>query len=423
MSSRSEAPLRDVGRRLVFAGLLLTTCSTASCAAQTAAVASSPVADENGGDLLAPARLARLDDARRGAWTAYVARSRRLHDADTSSMQAELRSSGLARMTKAPYAAPMFDLAGERDDAWFHGEDARRLADAVITWQTPSGGWSKRTDMSRPRRAGESYYSETDAWHYIPTLDNGATTGQLRFLQRVIAAQPEPRHVDAWRRGIAFLLAAQQPNGCWPQDFPLEGGYHDAITFNDDAVVNTLGVLDTVAAGGIGSATRAERDSAAAATRRGVDCLLATQVVVDGKPTVWGQQHDPLTLQVVPARRYELAGLSGRESASIMTYLMSLRQPDERVVAAVHAAAAWFRANAIMGYAYDFRTGLARREGAGPIWARLTEIETGRPIFANRDGVKLYDWNQLTDRRTGYAWYGTEPASALKKYEKWVRSR
>jgi PelA/Pel-15E family pectate lyase len=102
-----------------------------------------------------------------------------------------------------------------------------------------------------------------------------------------------------------------------------------------------------------------------------------------------------------------------------MTYLMSIPDPDARVQRAVRAAAAWFRASAITGYAYDFRTGLRPLAGAGPIWARLTEIGTGRPIFANRDGVKLYDWNQLTDRRTGYAWYGTEPASALQKYEKW----
>lgn len=385
--------------------------------------APAPVVDDGGRDLLAPDRLDRLPAPQRTAWAAYIERSRRLHDADTASMNAELRAAGLARMAKATYSGPLFDLAGEKNDAWFRSDSARTIADAVITWQTPSGGWSKRTAMTRPRRTGESYYSETDAWHYIPTLDNGASTGQMRFLQRVVAEHSDPRYVAAWRRGLAYLLAAQQPNGCWPQDFPLDGGYHDAITFNDDAVVNVLGVLDTVARGGVMVATSAERDSAAAAARRGVECLLATQVVVDGTRTVWGQQHDPLTLEAVPARRYELAGLSGRESASIMTYLMSLPGRDARVEAAVRAAAAWFRAHAIMGYAYDFRDGLTPQSGAGPIWARLTEIETGRPIFANRDGVKLYDWNQLTDRRTGYAWFGTEPASALKKFDKWAKTR
>jgi PelA/Pel-15E family pectate lyase len=416
------APLLRNGMHLIALVFFLAMSAVTGCVAQSMPIAAA-VAEDGSADLLSPARLARLDDARQREWTAYIERSRRMHDADTASMNAELRAAGLTRMTKATYAAAMFDLADEKDDAWFRSDSARTIADAVLTYQTPSGGWSKRTAMTRPRRTGESFYSETDAWHYIPTLDNGATTGQLRFLQRVIAAHPDPRYAAAWRRGVGYLLAAQQPNGCWPQDFPLDGGYHDAITFNDDAVVNILGVLDTVAAGGVPIASQGERAAAAAAARRGVECLLATQVVVNGAPTVWGQQHDPLTLEVVPARRYELAGLSGRESASIMTYLMSLPGRDARVERAVRAAATWFRAHAIMDYAYDFREGLEPQAGAGPIWPRLTEIESGRPIFANRDGVKLYDWSQLTDRRTGYAWFGTEPASALKKFDKWVKSR
>ena len=67
-------------------------------------------------------------------------------------------------------------------------------------------------------------------------------------------------------------------------------------------------------------------------------------------------------------------------------------------------------------------TGLRADPNGGPIWARLTEIGTNRPIFANRDGVKLYDWDKLTDRRTGYAWFGTEPAAALKEYDEWAQA-
>jgi hypothetical protein len=42
-------------------------------------------------------------------------------------------------------------------------------------------------------------------------------------------------------------------------------------------------------------------------------------------------------------------------------------------------------------------------------------------MFSNRDGVKLFDWNQLTDRRQGYAWYGREPAWILNRYDRWAR--
>jgi PelA/Pel-15E family pectate lyase len=391
-----------------------------------ALVAAAQVSAQESGDttgLLGARRLAALPAAQRDAWTRYIEESRRLAARDRLSMEAELRAAGLTRMTRAPYAGAAFDLGERMTDDWFRSDTARRIADNLLSFQTPSGGWSKRTDFSRPRRPGESYYSESDGWTYIPTIDNGATTGQLHFLARAYAAHSDARYRDAYLQGLDYLLRAQTPNGCWPQVFPLAGGYHDAITFNDDAVVNVLTVLDGVAAGRTPFVPESERRRAGAATRRGVDCLRTTQVVVDGWLTVWGQQHDPLTLEVIRARGYELAGLSGRESAAIMTYLMaSPHSEDVFVVEAVHAAADWFRDNAIYGYEYDYETGLRAKRGAGPIWARLYEIGTNRPIFANRDGVKLYDWNQLTDRRRGYAWYGTEPGSALKKYEKWARS-
>ncbi|MEP6618034.1 MAG: pectate lyase [bacterium] len=394
-------------------------------AAQTAGAQQSVadyVARDTGVTLLDDNRIIRLPARERSAWSAYVASSRRLHAADTVAMGAELRTVGASAMVKAPYAAPDFRVAVEKSDAWFHGDSAMTLASAVLTFQTPSGGWSKRTDMRAPRATGMSYYSETEEWHYIPTLDNGSTTGQLAFLARVAAAHPDARVASAYHRGVAYLIAAQEPNGCWPQTYPLEGGYHDAVTFNDDATVLVLRTLDAVSSGAVAIATPDERANAAASARRGVRCLVNTQVTVKGQRTIWGQQHDPISLEPVAARRYEIVGLAGRESATVMTYLMSLDAPDASVVDAVHAAAVWFRTNALMGYHYDGATGFRPEPGAGPIWARLSEIGSNRPIFANRDGIKRYDWNQLTDRRTGYGWFGTEPAAALRQYDDWSRS-
>jgi PelA/Pel-15E family pectate lyase len=377
--------------------------------------------EENiGPDLLTPARRATLPTGEREQWSAYVVASRLKHTADTASMRAELRAAGMDSTTKAPYLAPDFRY-GERDATWLASDSAKMLAESVLTWQTPSGGWSKRTDMWHPRSPGMRYYSETETWHYTPTFDNGATTGQLRFLAAVNARHRDARFERSFDRGLQLILDAQQPNGCWPQTFPLEGGYHDAVTFNDDVAVLILQLLDDVVAGKFGFPSLTTRGRAGAAARRGLDCLLRAQVVQNGRRTVWGQQHDPITLAVVRARSYELPGLAGRESASIMMYLMSLQAPSTEVVGAVRAAAAWFESHETRGYRYS-TYGLTKDENAPPLWARLTDLETDKPIFANRDGIKLYDWNQLTDRRSGYGWFGTEPALALAKYQEWSRT-
>jgi PelA/Pel-15E family pectate lyase len=236
----------------------------------------------------------------------------------------------------------------------------------------------------------------------------------------VNSAKRDQRYERAILRGIDYLLASQFPNGCFPQIYPLEGSYHDALTFNDDAMINVLRVLRDVGDGRYPYASAKQRTKATAAVSRGVECILDAQVRVGGKLTAWGQQHDPLTLEPTSARSYELTSLSSLESASIIDFLMSLQSPNARVVQAVRSAIAWLEPLPIHGYSY-VKYELKPAAGAPPLWGRLYEIETNRVIMANRDGVKLYDWNKLTDRRSGYGWYTTRPATTLATYASWSK--
>ncbi|HEX6738658.1 MAG TPA: pectate lyase, partial [Vicinamibacteria bacterium] len=269
---------------------------------------------------------------------------------------------------------------------------------------------------TEPRLKGQSY-SASEGWEYVGTFDNGATTEQLRFLGRAYEAHGDACHARALQAGVEYVLQAQFPNGCWPQVYPLAGGYHDAATYNDDAMVHVLRLLQEVEERGRGWVPEATRDRVRAALRRGVDCVLASQVVVEGRPTVWAAQHDPLTLAPVAARAYEPASLSGHESAGVVDFLMGLPGGDARVDVAVAAAAAWFRAHALQGLAYERRQ-LLKRPGAGPLWARFYEIGSNRPIFSNRDGIVRYRWEELgEERRLGYAWYTVSPAATLRVYK------
>ena len=105
-------------------------------------------------------------------------------------------------MTPAPYRKEFRFAPSMASPAWLAGAEGRKVAATVISFQTPSGGWSKHIDlMGRPRKPGESFYSENDGWHYIATLDNDSTTEEIRFLA---AAQRGDR-----RRGDARRLRAR----------------------------------------------------------------------------------------------------------------------------------------------------------------------------------------------------------------------
>jgi len=409
MSRRAAAP--------VFAALL---AALAAACAPGVQRAQHPFPAPATGELLDSARVALLPAHERADWMKYLAASDRSRRADRAAIEMELQGLGQERWVPAPAgAALVVDRTMTAD--WFRSAEALRIADNILSFQIPSGGWSKRVDVRlRPRQPGESYSAER-GWSYIATFDGDATTEHLRFLALAYGALGDERYRDGFRRGLDYIFRAQFPNGCWPQVFPLQGGYHDAVTYNDEAMVNILKLLKDVAGGEFPSVEPAERRAAEASLKKGIRCVIASQVVVDGVKTVWGAQHDPLTLLPVQARAYEHAALSGGESVDIMELLMRIESPDPQVVEAVHAAAAWFRHTAISGYDYELRAGLVAREGAGPIWARFYEIGTNRPIFSGRDGVIRYHWHELEEeRRFGYAWYRNSAARALRTYHRWA---
>jgi PelA/Pel-15E family pectate lyase len=371
------------------------------------------------GDLLRAARIDSLPPAQRQAWREYLEASRRRLAADRDSMQRELRATGRTEVFSA-VEGPNKVIVPRMTDAWFASDEARRMAEDILSFQTPSGGWSKRLELEKgPRLPGQSY--AVGGWSYIGTFDNDATTDHMRFLARANAARPDARYRAAFLKGLDYTLEAQFPNGCWPQVYPLQGWYHDAATMNDDMLLHVMELLREVARGGFDFVPERERQRAGAAVRGGVGCILASQVVIDGKRTVWGAQSDPLTLRPVKARSYEHATLSGGESVGLMELLMEIPNPTPEVIAAVDGAAAWFRATAIPDHEIANRQ-YVERKGAGPVWARFYEIGTNRPIFSNRDGEILYDWKLLEDeRKYGYAWYVTTPAKALEEYEAWKK--
>jgi pectate lyase len=165
------------------------------------------------------------------------------------------------------------------------------------------------------------------------------------------------------------------------------------------------------------------RTEAGRAVARGVDCIVKCQVVIAGVPTVWCAQHDAETLAPAQARTYEHPSLSGAESAGILMFLMRLDEPTPEVIRAVNAGAAWFESAKIEGYRYTRSPDgppLTKDPAASPLWARFYEIESGRPIFSDRDGVLTYDLAGIgSERRGGYTWYGNWGDRVAKSHLEW----
>jgi PelA/Pel-15E family pectate lyase len=313
---------------------------------------------------------------------------------------------------------------------WYASTDARVVADSVIRWQSAHGGWPKNTDLAAPPPSPVAL-GKTPGRDSTDTIDNGATTTPMRFLALMVRATRDTRYRAAFDRGVDYLLAAQYPSGGWPQYFPLRKGYYSHITYNDDAMVSVLTVLRAVAAGKppYDFADAARRARAATAVARGIDCILRTQIKQNRKLTAWCAQHDETSLEPAWARNYEPPTLSGGESVGIVRFLMDIEQPTPEMVAAINGAVAWFEGVAIHGVRLEEFTGAdGKRDkrvvadpAAEPLWARFYELGTNRPVFTGRDKVVRYAISEIEhERRNGYSYYVTSPASLIgKEYPRW----
>lgn len=231
----------------------------------------------------------------------------------------------------------------QKDSTFFKTEEARRVGDQLLLYQRNTGGWPKNVNMIVPLTEAQKdsiilqKTREDDS-----TIDNKATSMQMVFLARLYQQTRDNRYRDAFRKAMTFLFSGQYENGGWPQFWPKNRQYQVHITYNDNAIVNVLKIFRDVIKDrspyNAGLVDEDMRRQTAKAFDKGIDCILSTQIMVDGEPTVWCQQHDAVTLKPAKARAYELPSFCTQESAALTFLLMQISKPNERIVRAVNGA-------------------------------------------------------------------------------------
>lgn len=345
-------------------------------------------------------------------------------------------------------------LARRASTEWCLSAEAQQVADSVMKYQFPSGGWAKNHDWHLAAD-GNKLAERQQVWQQIhsndgigPTIDNGATISEMRLLARIYQAnatakkrnsKQQKRLRQAVLKGFGYLLEAQYANGGWPQYYPKKPAnkdgrppYSDHITFNDNAIVNVMQLLrdiyeerEPMAAIGF---SEQQRQQAREAFNRGIDCILNCQIKKDGKLTVWCQQHDEQTLLPANARAYELASFTGsHETVAILKLLMSLPNPSPRIVESVTAAISWLEQHALRDMRKDsFVNAEGKRDSrlvhsfGSTLWARYYDLETEEPYVCDRDGKPQPALEYIGyERRNGYGWYSSDPQEVIDAFPAW----
>ncbi len=313
-----------------------------------------------------------------------------------------------------------------------------KKAENMLLHQRGNGGWPKlpggsvdyATDLSKPEAETlKKDKAKTDA-----TIDNGITTSEIRYLIIAYTETKNTNYLKAAEKGVNYLLQAQYPSGGWSQYYPDSSGYRKHITYNDNAMVNVLTLLQDITLGkdSFGILDKSFVKKAQEAIDKGVACILATQVRdKDGILTVWCAQHDKDTFKPAKARAFELASLSGAESVNIVRFLMSLENPSVEVKKAIDSAIQWFEKSKIVGYRIEMTRDANGKptdrvfipDSSSTIWARFYSLDENRPIYVGRDSIVRYKLEEVEkERRIGYSYAGPWAQTLIEKqYPKWAK--
>ncbi|QKJ29908.1 pectate lyase [Mucilaginibacter mali] len=312
-----------------------------------------------------------------------------------------------------------------------------RIADNILLFQKSNGGWPKNYDIFAVLTDDQKDSVSAARNELHTTYDNGSTYTQIAVLASVYTVTKVEKYKTAALKGFDFILKSQYKNGGWPQYYPLENNYSRCITFNDGVFEGIVELLKDVQDNEpqyafIDAKTRAKL---AEAYDKGIQCVLKAQIVDNGKPTAWCQQHDEVSLQPAWARKFEPPSICNKESADLVLFLMNIDHPKKEVVDAIQNAVAWFNESKILNTRVNtiaaprmvtpFRVSVSDRvvvtdNTAPPIWTRYYELKTHRPLFCNRDSKVVYSLAEVDrERRDGYGWYTYSPQQVLNKYPQW----
>lgn len=309
------------------------------------------------------------------------------------------------------------------------------LAEKMMVYQLPNGGWGKHNSDKK----NVDYTVKIDQKllkiikandNDLATIDNNATSKEINGLISAYSTTKNPAYLKSAEKGIQYLLSMQYENGGFPQYFPNTSIYRKQVTYNDNAMINVLTILYNISEGkeGFDAVNSQLKDKSKVALQKGIACVLKTQVLQNGKLSIWADQYNEVTLKPEKARAFEPMSLATGESVNIVKFLM-MQPVTPEIEKSIRSAIQWFKESKIDGYTYNvsresekaIRT-LSKKEGSA-VWARFYDIPTNKPVFGDRDGSVKFNYEDVSEeRRMGYSWYNEAGTKLVEnEFPKWLK--
>jgi len=256
-------------------------------------------------------------------------------------------------------------LATNNVDFLKAAEDA---AYALIRGQNELGGWEHKIYFDRPTRNRVSF-------------DDNQTQSAISFLMKLDQEVDNPVLTEAVEKALDMMLESQLDNGGWPHQFPKQGNYHDYATFNDQGINDCIRVM-------IEANTYYGEEDYTKSLHKVARFLMISQL--PPPQPGWAQQYNEY-LQPAWARTFEPPAVCPYASLHNIHSLIDLFLHTGHVIylEPIPDAIRWLKAS---------------RMPNGK-WGRFLEIGTNKPLYYDRDRIRVDSLHQLSlERSTGYGY-------------------
>lgn len=253
---------------------------------------------------------------------------------------------------------------------------AEDAAQALIKGQNELGGWEHKIYFDRLNSKKVSF-------------DDNQTQSAISFLMALDQEIDNPNLTVAIDKALDMMLESQLENGGWPHQYPWQGNYHDYATFNDQGINDCIRVM-------IEADTYYEREDISKSLHKVGRFMMISQL--PPPQPGWAQQYNEY-LQPAWARTFEPPAVCPSASVHNINSLIDLylHTKQTRYLEPIPDALRWLKASRL----------------PNGKWGRFLEIGTNKPLYYDRDRIRVDSLHQLSlERRTGYG-YETDIQNAL----------
>ena len=257
---------------------------------------------------------------------------------------------------------------------------ARDAAFALIAGQNKLGGWEHtiRFDKVAGKRV---------------SFDDNQTQSAISFLMELDRYMDDEDLDSAIKKSLQLMLDSQLENGGWPHVYPEQGNYHDYATFNDGGINDCIRVM-------MEAHEHYRSEAIEKSLKRAARFLMISQL--PPPQPGWAQQYNEY-LQPAWARTFEPPSVCPAVTIKNIHTLIDLfvALGDKTLLEPIPDSLRWLKET--------------RLENGK--WARFVEIGTGKPLYYDRDRIRVDSLDQLhPERGTGYA-YETDLGKPLESGE------